>query len=529
MTRHRKWKRASGSRRRSKLDVDDLFADAIDHHRGGRLDAASSAYDEVLRQAPEHAAAWSMKGVLALQQSRPADAVPLLKRAIELDATQPGFHLNLGNALRGVDRLDDAIDSYRHAIALDPDMAPAHNNLGNALRDRGDLPEAADAYRGALEIEPSFFPAAANLAQVLAKRDLPRDEVLAALDRALALAEASGLRTPDVANLHNARGNALQADGRIDDTIACYRQAVALDSTFSEAHLNLGRALARNLQIEDAIDPLRHALELRPDDLPIYKQLALALRRLQRFDEATAVYQAWHERDPSDPIAAHMANVRGDEAPPERATDEYVQREFDDFAEQFDDVLVNKLQYQGPKLIADAIERSALADRRDLDVLDAGCGTGLCAPFLRPRARRLVGIDLSRGMLARARQRGVYDELIEAELTAAVEAKTAAFDLIAAADVFIYFGELDRLVRGFRGALRPGGALVFTAETSDDEERGWALNDGGRYAHHPAYLRRVLEIAGFEVREMVEDRIRFELGTPALGWVLTAFVPELRS
>lgn len=464
-----------------------------------------------------------MKGVLALQQGKPADAVPLLERAIELDATQPGFHLNLGNALRGLARYDEAITAYRRALALDERMAPAHNNLGNALRDRGSLSEAATAYQRALELDPGFFAAAANLAQVLAKQpEHPRPEILAAHERALALALAAKLRTPDVANLHNARGNLLQADDRTDDAIEAYRHAVAVDPVFAEAHLNLGRALARNLRIEDAIEPLRRALELRPTDLSIYKQLALALRRLRRNDEATAVYQAWHQQDPADPIAAHMANVRGQEAPPERATDDYVQREFDDFAEQFDDVLVNKLGYQGPKLVQGALERAGLLSRRELDVLDAGCGTGLCAPLLRPLARTLVGVDLSAKMLEQARRRGGYDELIEAELTEMVESRPGAFDLIVAADVLTYFGQLERLVGAFRRALRPSGALAFTAEAGADEALGWQLNDGGRYAHHDSYLRRVLEQAGFEVRELSSDRIRYELGTEVRGWIAAA-------
>ncbi len=519
MPRHRPGKRAP----RASASVDDRFAEAIAHHRAGRLDAAAVAYDDVLRLAPGSAPAWSMKGVLALQQGRPADAVPLLERALELDATQPGFHLNLGNALRALARHDEAIAAYRRALALDERMAPAHNNLGNALRDRGSLPEAAAAYQRALALDPGFFAAAANLAQVLAKRpEQPRAEVLAAHDRALALAEAGNLRTPDVANLHNARGNLLQADGRTDDAIAGYRQAVALDPAFAEAHLNLGRALARALRIEEAIEPLRRALALRPTDLALYKQLALALRRLRRNDEATAVYQAWHEQDPADPIAAHMASVRGQEAPPERATDDYVQREFDDFAEQFDDVLVNKLGYQGPKLVQGIMERTGLLERRDLDVLDAGCGTGLCAPLLRPLARTLVGVDLSGKMLEQARRRGGYDELVEAELTEMVEARPAAFDLIVAADVLTYFGQLDRLVAAFRRALRPGGALVFTAEAGADMARGWTLNEGGRYAHHDAYLHRVLEQAGFGVLELNGDRIRYELGTEVRGWVVSA-------
>jgi predicted TPR repeat methyltransferase len=522
--RDRRGKRTPKSSRRSA--VDERLAVAIAHHRAGRLEAAAAAYDEVLRRTSDSAPAWSMKGVLALQQGRPAEAVHLLERAIELDAEQPGFHLNLGNALRGIGRLDEAILAYRRALALDPSMAPAHNNLGNALRDRGALLEAAAAYQRAIELDPRFFAAAANLAHVLAKQPGPTPaDVLAAHDRALTLAEAAALRTPDVANLLNSRGNLLQADGCIEEAIAGYREAVAVDPMFAEAHLNLGRALARQLRLEEAIEPLRRALELRPDDLSIYKQLALAFRRMRRNDEATAIYQAWHTRDPDDPIATHMANVRGQETPPERATDEYVQREFDDFAEQFDDVLVNKLGYQAPALVSDALARAGLLDRRELDVLDAGCGTGLCVGFLRPLARRLVGVDLSSRMLAKARERGGYDELVEAELTSYLESHPRAFDLVVAADVILYFGGLERLALAIRNTLRPGGGLVFTVEAGAHEARGWALNDGGRYVHHPSYLRSVLENAGLQLRELVDDRLRFELGAEVRGWIVTAFAP----
>lgn len=220
-----------------------------------------------------------------------------------------------------------------------------------------------------------------------------------------------------------------------------------------------------------------------------------------------------------------MANVGGAEAPPERAADDYVQREFDDFADQFDEVLVNKLGYQAPKLVASALERSGLAARRELDVLDAGVGTGLCVDFLRPISRKLVGVDLSSKMLDKARLRGGYDELVEAELTAFMGSHPEAFDLVVAADVILYFGRLEPLAQALRSALRPGGGLVFTVEAGADEARGWALDDGGRYTHHPAYLRRVLESAGFEIRELIDDRLRFELGVAVRGWIVTAVVP----
>lgn len=513
--------------------LDELFARAVAHHRAGRLERAAAGYDEVLQRAPRAAEAWSMRGVVELQRGRPVEAIRLLRRAIELDPTDAGHHLNLGNALRGAGRLAEAIEAYERALGLAPDMVQALNNLGNARRDRGELAEACAAYRRALAREPAFFPAAANLAQVLARRhEVPREEALAAQDEALSLAEAAGAQARDVANLHNARGNLLAAAGRASEAIESYRRAVALDDAFAEAHLNLGRALARELRVEEAIDPLRRGLALRPGDTTIHAQLALALRRVRREEEAAEIYRAWHALAPDDPIAAHLSRARGvadgAEAPPERASDAYVKREFDGLAESFDALLVGKLDYRGPALVAAALERAGLhraEGEAALDVLDAGCGTGLCGVFLRPLARRLVGVDLSGRMLEHARPRG-YDELVEAELCAFARSRPASFDLVVATEVLIYFGVLAPALEALAGALRPGGVLVFTVEDGEDEARGWALQPGGRYAHHAAYVRRATEAAGLVPRTMIEGTLRLELGAPVRGWVVTAALPE---
>lgn len=466
-----------------------------------------------------------MTGVLALQRGQPAEAVQPLVRATMLDPAQPGYFLNLGNALRGCDRMMEAEQAYRRALDLEPEMAPAHNNLGNVLRDQGALPEAAQTYARALRLQPEFFAAAANLAQVLARLDdTPRADVQVAYERALAIAERTGRRDSDVANIHNARGNLLHAAGRATDAIEAYREAVAIDPGFFEAHLNLAQAYARELQLPLAVESLRAAIALRPDELAPYKRLALALRRLQRNDEATAVYRAWHERDPDDPIAAHMANV-GDVEPPERASDEYVAREFDEFADNFEAVLLDKLDYQAPRLVAAALSRAGLSTRDDLEVLDAGCGTGLCAGFLRPLAGRLTGVDLSGKMLDKARARASYDVLLEAELRTFLGAHPQAFDVVVAADVLLYFGRLEELTVAIRRALRPGGVAVFTVEGGPETPRGWGLGEGGRYTHDPRYLRSVLKAAGLTVSEMVEEQLRLELGEPVMGWVVTATAP----
>jgi predicted TPR repeat methyltransferase len=62
------------------------------------------------------------------------------------------------------------------------------------------------------------------------------------------------------------------------------------------------------------------------------------------------------------------------------------------------------------------LDDSGVEPSLHFDVLDAGCGTGLCGAILAPFARRLVGVDLSEGMLAHAKAKNVYHELVKAEL-----------------------------------------------------------------------------------------------------------------
>jgi predicted TPR repeat methyltransferase len=164
--------------------------------------------------------------------------------------------------------------------------------------------------------------------------------------------------------------------------------------------------------------------------------------------------------------------------------------------------------------------------QRSLDILDAGCGTGLCGPLLRPFARSLVGVDLSEGMLARARRRGEYDELIAAEIVAFIAGRPGAFDVIASADTLVYFGALEPVLAAAVQALRPGGYLVFTLEDLQGEDEGatYRLNPTGRYAHSQGYLRRALEAAGFRPCTIERAGLRREGGDPVAG--LLALAPR---
>jgi predicted TPR repeat methyltransferase len=238
------------------------------------------------------------------------------------------------------------------------------------------------------------------------------------------------------------------------------------------------------------------------------------------------ILRAWREQEPNNPYVLHHLAACTGEAVPGRASDAYVETEFDCFAASFDATL-ERLNYRAPTVVADAVAAALAAPARQFDIADLGCGTGLCGPLLQPWARQLAGCDLSRQMLMRAAERGVYDVLVKAELTAFLRERPDAFDLIVSADTLNYFGELGEVAQAAHGALRVGGTLVFTLEAlAADAGAAVRLQPHGRYAHDGAHVRRVFEAAGLAVDAPAIAILREENRIAVQGWLIVARRPR---
>ncbi|TIX10056.1 MAG: methyltransferase domain-containing protein, partial [Mesorhizobium sp.] len=201
----------------------------------------------------------------------------------------------------------------------------------------------------------------------------------------------------------------------------------------------------------------------------------------------------------------------------------FVETLFDHYAESFEEMLVNKLGYRMPELLDQAI-RSVRPRRLSL-ALDLGCGTGLMGERLRPIVDRLEGYDISAAMLRKARAKGVYDRLVKADLQDLVYAGPKA-DLVVAADVFIYVGALEGIVRTVAGMLAEDGLFAFSVETLTDTEPAggdsFALRPSRRYAHSEAYVRIVLAANGLSVRWLQRTVIRHDRREPIDGLAVVA-------
>ncbi len=355
--------------------------------------------------------------------------------------------------------------------------ASACNDLGNLLCHRGDFDNAAAAFRSSLQ---------------LAGND---------------------------ANVWNNLGSVLHRQKQLAAAESAYRSALTHDADFVPALRNLAALLTETGREEESSLLACRAFVLPPLAGKSHEMLAIAHYRLGRIDAAAECYRAWLQAEPDNAVAQYRLTACTGKQVPARTPDGLVRTLFDNMAANFEEKLVGKLSYRGPQIIAALLARHVTANG-SLDVLDGGCGTGLCAPLLAPYARRLTGVDLSAGMLAKARQRALYDGLAEGELTAYLHGKTAAFDLIVMTDTLVYFGDLAELFAAVRQALRPAGIFVFTVETAVEpamEQVDYQLKPSGRYGHSRRYLARQLNAAGFALKLNEDVTLRSELCQPMQG------------
>lgn len=385
----------------------------------------------------------------------------------------------LGLASWQLGKKDIALRQMARVLELAPGYVEARNNLGNMQKESGSHADAESSYRAVLAAQPGF------------------------------------------AQAHNNLGVVLKAQGRAAEAVDCYQAALALAPDFVQAWVNLGNAHKAQADYQAALTAYRHAIMLEPRNVEAHRNLGRALVAFGRPQEALAVYRQWQSVEPDNPVVAHLIAACAGERAPERASEHFVQQTFDRFAGSFDQVLQH-LEYRAPALCAALVAELAGAPAGALTVLDAGCGTGLCAPLLKPYAQHLHGVDLSPGMLAKAHERGGYDRLDQAELTAWLTAHPLAYQLIVSADTLCYFGSLEAPVAAAASALDAAGHLVFTVEASAAGGADFTLHPHGRYSHSEAYVRRMLEAHGLALCAMRHITLRLEAKAPVAGLLVGA-------
>lgn len=264
----------------------------------------------------------------------------------------------------------------------------------------------------------------------------------------------------------------------------------------------MARSLSDGGDLIGALSVFEQALELTPDWPELHFLIGQAAAASMQRDRAVAAFSQYLALSPEDRLGAlpHLA-LLGATPPLDALPSAYVAALFDEYASRFDRSLLIGLDYRGPAQVLRAI-RAVHGDAGFGTALDLGCGTGLMGERLRGRCRWIEGVDLSAAMVARAGGKGVYDALHVGDLTSHMADESRRFDLIAAADVLIYLGDLTPLFARVAERLADGGLFALTAEAVETDGLGLdrRLRASRRFAHAAGYLVRTAGDHGLTLR-----------------------------
>jgi len=425
--------------------LNELFSLAVQHHKRGDLENAKLLYREILEANPAYYPALGNLAILEREFENYNVSKKLLKQTIQINPNYVGAHVCLGSLYQELGELQKAINHYQQAIKINPNYADAHNNLGSLYQELGELQKAINHYQQAIKINPNY------------------------------------------ADAHNNLGVLMKKLGDTQQAIKCYQKAIHINPKNKDAYYNLGNTYETLGKTQQAIDCYQRAIHLSDYEL-----------RLNPSDQ-----KAYARQQSSLHLLNSLVGVTTKTAPKC-----YIKNLFDDFAQTFDHQLVNVLDYKIPELLKNALLTQQGKNLLFNMAIDLGCGTGLSGQMFRPICKRLVGIDLSPKMIAKAREKKIYDIIENIEINDYLEQNSEKYDLLIAADVLIYIGDLSRLFSNIAAVSRPGAIFLFSIELVLDGD--YVLERSGRYAHSNSYIRQLAISNKFEISRIENIVLRKE-------------------
>jgi predicted TPR repeat methyltransferase len=540
----------------------------------GNTDDAMDAFHTALAINPENPETYNMMGKVLRGKGKTAEAINAFQRAVELDPEYVEACHNLGGCLLKQNRAEEAISVFKRLLDQKPDMVETRNRLGKALLFLGRIPEAIGTFKYCIETDPENAQAYQNLGaafELAGKKNEAADAfqkaILFARDSAEAhhrfgnyllagkkMAEAIGefekaiKKRPGFAEAYNSLGIALKSEGRLEEAIDAYKKAIEIDPNHPQTFNNLAVALNAAGKNQEAFEAYRTAISLEPDNPYVFQNIGILLKTQGKLQEALIAFKqaatlfpeyadAHHnigstliemgnsdqallplqkaaQLDPGNHSARYMAAVLSGECP-KSVPPEYVKELFNQYSNRFDKHLTRQLSYKTPQLLRIALDDTIGKRNKFEKVLDLGCGTGLAGEVFRDVADHMSGVDISRDMIFVAENKAVYNQLHVSEINAFLSDCRENFDLVIAADVFVYFGDLDPLFSCLEKRLNPGACFIFSTESCSDE--GYTLRATGRFAHGTNFIKSLAEKYHFKVVNVTPVELRKEDDKPVEG------------
>jgi predicted TPR repeat methyltransferase len=362
-------------------------------------------------------------------------------------------------------RTDAAIKLIKRALIQKPDYVEALYNLGIIFQKKNNLDDAIDAYSNAIKLNPDYANAYFKLSIVFATQ------------------------------------------GKYREAIGGFYRGLTLRPNYADAYFKLARIFGILGNFDYAILNYRKFLEMEPDQAEAYNNMGNALREQGKSKEAISSYEKALSINPNIQNARHFLNaLTGNTS--DRAPRDYVERIFNKYADRFEQHLVEKLSYQIPVMFKMKVNELGLSDKKFKNVIDLGCGTGLSGVQFRELSEHLIGVDLSKNMIQKAKEKNIYDELCIDDILENLNRTTSSFDLFICTDVLVYFGDLTPVFQSIKKRCHAKALFLFSTEHTDHDD--FILNNKGRYAHSPNYIYSVSLNSGFRVLYSGQTDLRKE-------------------
>ena len=489
------------------MKTEEIRTLAIDAIAAGQFDRASDYVKTGLQDAPEDPELLGALGFLQAQSGQLEQARDTLLKAITYNPQGYPLFNHLGNVYRASGNYEDAQRAYQSALRLKGNYPEALNNLGALFYRQGKFKEALSFYEKAYRLDSKSPDILYNLANTYIRLD-QTNAGRGMYEQLLAI-------SPEHLGACHNLGILLASTGELSAAEPYLRKALPKDTESYDAHYHLALVYAGSGQNEDAIELYKKVLHQQPKHGHAHHNIATLYLSQQCPSLALTHFRKAHTLNPSNRTAEHfVASLEGkQEAAPPKG---FVKDLFDFYAQSYDHHLKQSLNYQVPHEL-----RVLMAPYKPLGDtpwfgIDIGCGTGLCAPAFNDIVYRLVGIDLSPKMLNKARMLGAYHRLHEGDI---VEQLAKHYlncaNIVIAADVLVYFGQLTHLLAAVSHALKPGGYFVFSIEQLIEGD--WLLQPSGRYAHSRSYLEQVCAEVGLAPVDTRAVMLREHFGEPLNG------------
>lgn len=543
----------------------------------GRIQEAKSACDAHAQEDPQGHAFWHTYAIIETQLGLFQDALTHVQRAQKELPKQPNLHNSEGNIWLRLGKTEEAIQSYESALSIDSTYAPAHNNLGNCFLKQENIDEAEKAYLQAIRHKPSFADAHFNYGRLLlAKGNLTsaihvlqhahqlnpdHPAILGQLGELQLLEENHSeaisfflkrlQKQPKHATTYHRLALARLKQGEFEAAIEGLHKAMELGAEDIDCHYHLATCYMELGLLKEALSHYFQQLEVDPD-ADTYYNIGVILMAQEHHHDSMTYFAEAARLDPANidtllnmgAIALKMGKPRlavdyyeqcvaldpnnqeyqhilcALKQTPGQATKPaiYVKNLFDHYAPFYDQHLTTHLKYSVPDTIACYLEDFFdESDKKNLKIIDLGCGTGLLGETVRDWKKQMIGIDLSPEMIQVAEQKNCYEELVVGDIAERILPYKHA-DLVLAADVFTYVGDLSLITQRVKNTLNDGGYFIFTVEKGLIEP--FQLQQTIRYTHHRKYLDKLSTDHDFPIITIDNIALRRQKGKPVDGYVV---------